>query len=293
MICSACPRMCFSQRDDYSNLKGFCLSPYLPFIARASLHKWEEPCVSGTNGSGTVFFSGCTLRCVFCQNETISRKPYGKQFDKNGFIELIKKLEDSGAHNINLVNPTHYIPFIAEALSSYKPSVPVVFNSGGYERTESLRTLEGLIDVYLPDLKYVDPGISKKYSGVDNYFEFASKAVLEMHRQVGLPEFDGNGLIRKGLIIRHLVIPGNIADSFRVIDFVADNLPKETCMSLMSQYTPMSKNEKMPELNRRLTTFEYEKVISHFKDRGLENAYIQQINSAKKQYIPDFSDFGI
>ena len=267
--------------------------PYEPFIARAALHKWEEPCISGVNGSGTVFFSGCSLRCVFCQNEQISRNPFGRQVDKKGFIDIMKRLEDMGAHNINLVNPTHFIPFLKDALEEYKPSVPVVYNSGGYERNESLKTLEGLIDVYLPDLKYVSPVLSKKYSNAENYFEFASEAILEMHRQTGECVFDDDGIIKSGLIIRHLVLPGNISDSFRVIDFVADNLPKETCMSLMSQYTPMKKYDKMPELNRRLTTFEYEKVLDYFRRRGLENAYIQQINSARKQYIPDFSDFGI
>ena len=293
MICNVCPRMCSVERTNSLPASGFCRMPYEPFIARAALHKWEEPCISGINGSGTIFFSGCSLRCVFCQNEQISRNPFGKQVDKAGFIDIIKRLEEMGAHNINLVNPTHFIPFIKEVLTEYKPSVPVVYNSGGYERVESLKSLEGLIDVYLPDIKYVSPVISKKYSSAENYFEFASKAILEMHSQVGECEFDDDGIIRKGLIIRHLVLPSNIADSFRVIDFVADNLPKETCMSLMSQYTPMRKYENMPELNRRLTTFEYEKVLDHFRQRGLENAYIQQINSAKKQYIPDFSDFGI
>lgn len=267
--------------------------PLNPYIARASLHRWEEPCISGTNGSGAIFFSGCALCCVFCQNELISRKPYGKQVDKTGFIDIMKRLEDMGAHNINLVNPTHFIPFIADALLTYKPSVPVVYNTGGYEKRESIEMLKGLVDVYLPDLKYVSGSISKKYSGVSDYFDYASEAVLEMNSQVGECVFDENGIIRKGLIIRHLVLPGNIIDSFKVIDFVADNLPKSTCMSLMSQYTPMRKFENMPELNRRLTTFEYEKVLDYFRKRGLENAYIQQVDSAKKQYIPDFSDFGI
>lgn len=293
MICNVCPRMCSVERTNTLPANGFCKMPYEPFVARASLHKWEEPCISGINGSGTIFFSGCSLRCVFCQNEQISRNPFGRKVDKKGFIDIVKTLEEMGAHNINLVNPTHFIPFIKEALTEYKPFVPVVYNSGGYERTQSLKTLDGLIDVYLPDLKYVSPVLSKKYSHAENYFEFAQEAILEMHRQVGECEFDENGIIKKGLIIRHLVLPGNITDSFKVIDFVADNLPKETCMSLMSQYTPMKKYENMPELNRRLTTFEYEKVLDYFRKRGLENAYIQQVDSAKKQYIPDFSDFGI
>ncbi|MCR4564018.1 MAG: radical SAM protein [Clostridiales bacterium] len=293
MICNSCPRMCSVERNNTLPAKGFCKMPYEPFIARAALHKWEEPCISGINGSGTIFFSGCSLRCAFCQNEQISRKPFGRQVDKNGFIDIMKRLEEMGAHNINLVNPTHFVPFIKEALEKYKPSVPVVYNTGGYERAESIKTLDGLIDIYLPDLKYVSPAVSKRYSSAENYFEFASKAILEMHSQVGECVFDGDGILQKGLIIRHLVLPGNIADSFRVIDFVADSLPKETCMSLMSQYTPMRKYENMPELNRRLTTFEYEKVLDYFRERGLENAYIQQISAAKKQYIPDFSDFGI
>ena len=293
MICNSCPRMCSAERNNSLPAKGFCKMPYEPFIARAALHRWEEPCISGVNGSGTIFFSGCSLRCVFCQNEQISRSPFGRQFDKNGFILLMKQLEEMGAHNINLVNPTHFVPFIREALSDYKPSVPVIYNSGGYDLAQSIKSLSGLIDVYLPDLKYVSPVLSKKYSGAENYFEFASRAVIEMQSQAGECEFDDDGIIRKGLIIRHLVIPSNISDSFRVIDFVADNLPKNTCMSIMSQYTPMGRYDNMPELNRRLTTFEYEKVLDHFRERGLENAYIQQVDSAKKQYIPDFSDFGI
>jgi putative pyruvate formate lyase activating enzyme len=293
MICNVCPRSCNVERNETLPAKGFCRQSYSPFIARAALHGWEEPCISGYQGSGTIFFSGCSLRCVFCQNEQISRNPFGKKVDVDGFIELMKELENMGAHNINLVNPTHFVPFIRDVLTKYKPSVPVVYNTGGYDKVESLESLEGLIDIYLPDLKYVDRSVSKKYSGVENYFEYASAAVLEMHRQAGECVFNDEGILQKGILIRHLVLPNNTEDSFRVIDFVADNLPDTTCMSIMSQYTPMKKLERCPELNRKLTTYEYEKVLEHFRKRGLINAYIQKINSATKDYIPDFSDFGI
>ena len=293
MICNACPRSCNVERTEQLPAKGFCRMPYSPFIARAALHRWEEPCISGYRGSGTVFFSGCSLRCVFCQNEQISRNPFGKHTDKETFIEYIKQLEEMGAHNINLVNPTHFVPFIKEALTAYKPSIPVVYNTGGYDKVESLRELEGLIDIYLPDIKYVDPAVSKKYSGVENYFEYASKAVLEMYRQVGDCVFDDEGILQKGILIRHLVLPLNTEQSFKVIDFVAENFPDDVCMSLMSQYTPMKKYTQYKELNRRLTTYEYEKVLDYFRKKGLHNAYIQQINSADKGYIPDFCNFGI
>lgn len=293
MICNACPRKCNAIREYDKASNGFCKMPYNPAIARAALHFWEEPCISGKNGSGTIFFSGCSLRCMFCQNEEISRSEKGNRLDVDGFIDLMKRLEDKGANNINLVNPTHFAPFIRSALEKYKPKIPVVYNTGGYDTVSSIKSLNGIIDVYLPDLKYFDSEVSKKYSSAPDYFENASQAILEMYHQTGECVFNTDGIIKSGVIIRHLILPGNIEQSYKVLDWIAQNLPKTTYISLMSQYTPMTKYEKHPELNRRLTTFEYQKVLKYFERLGFENGYMQQINSAEKQYIPDFSDFGI
>ena len=293
MICNVCPRKCNVERKINMLSNGFCKMPYNPFIARAALHFWEEPCISGKNGSGTIFFSGCSLRCVFCQNAEISRNKFGRQVNKDEFIEIVKKLEEKGANNINLVNPTHFTPFIKECLEEYKPKIPVVYNTGGYDLVSSVKELDGLIDVYLPDLKYITPEISKKYSAAENYFEYASKALAEMYRQTGKCAFDENGIIKSGMIIRHLVLPANIEESYKVIDWISKSFPNDVYVSLMSQYTPMGKNERYPELNRRLTSFEYNKVLAYFEKSGLQNGYKQQINSAEKQFIPDFSDFGI
>lgn len=290
-ICNACPRKCNVERNIGEFSRGFCKMPYNAVLARASLHLWEEPVISGKRGSGAIFFSGCNLRCVFCQNYEISHENFGKQVSKSEFIDIVKNLENQGAHTINLVNPTHFVPFIKEVFSEYKPSVPVVYNTGGYDDVESIRSLQGLIDVYLPDLKYFDSDVSKKYSNAENYFEKASKAVLEMQRQVGKSVIK-DGIMQKGMIIRHLVLPKNTDQSIKILRWIKDNLPIDTYISLMSQYVPYVKTE-YKELNRRIVTAEYQKVIDEFEHLGFENGFMQERSSAQTDFIPKFDLSGI
>ena len=290
-ICNACPRKCNVERNIGEFSRGFCKMPYNAVLARASLHLWEEPVISGKRGSGAIFFSGCNLRCVFCQNYEISHENFGKQVSKSEFIDIVKNLENQGAHTINLVNPTHFVPFIKEVFSEYKPSVPVVYNTGGYDDVESIRSLQGLIDVYLPDLKYFDSDVSKKYSNAENYFEKASKAVLEMQRQVGKSVIK-DGIMQKGMIIRHLVLPKNTDQSIKILRWIKYNLPIDTYISLMSQYVPYVKTE-YKELNRRIVTAEYQKVIDEFERLGFENGFMQERSSAQTDFIPKFDLSGI
>ena len=290
-ICNACPRKCNVERNIGEFSRGFCKMPYNAVLARASLHLWEEPVISGERGSGAIFFSGCNLRCVFCQNFEISHENFGKQVSKSEFIDIVKRLENQGAHTINLVNPTHFVPFIKEVLSEYKPSVPVVYNTGGYDDVESIRSLQGFIDVYLPDLKYFDSDVSKKYSNAENYFEKASKAVLEMQRQVGKSVIK-DGIMQKGMIIRHLVLPKNTDQSIKILRWIKDNLPIDTYISLMSQYVPYVKTE-YKELNRRIVTAEYQKVIDEFERLGFENGFMQERSSAQTDFIPKFDLSGV
>lgn len=290
-ICNACPRKCNVERNIGEFSRGFCKMPYNAVLARASLHLWEEPVISGERGSGAIFFSGCNLRCVFCQNYEISHENFGKQVSKSEFIDIVKNLENQGAHTINLVNPTHFVPFIKEVFSEYKPSVPVVYNTGGYDDVDSIRSLQGLIDVYLPDLKYFDSDVSKKYSNAENYFEKASKAVLEMQRQVGKSVIK-DGIMQKGIIIRHLVLPKNTDQSIKILRWIKDNLPIDTYISLMSQYVPYVKTE-YKELNRRIVTAEYQKVIAEFERLGFENGFMQERSSAQTDFIPKFDLSGI
>lgn len=289
-ICNSCPRKCNIDREEKT---GVCGAPSEYKVARAALHFWEEPCISGERGSGTVFFSGCSLKCVFCQNFEISRNAYGKVINEDRLIEIFKELEEQGAHNINLVNPTHYSRQLAETLRKYKPLVPTVWNTGGYDSVESLKMLDGLVDVYLADIKYVSSAVSKKYSGAEDYFRVASEAVLEMQRQVGENVFDANGMMQKGLIIRHLVLPGNISQAMRVMDWVKENLPKETVLSLMSQYTPCGKASDYPTINRKLSRREYDMVLDYAEKLGFENAFIQESGSSSEEFIPDFDLTGI
>lgn len=290
-ICNACPRKCNVERNTGEFSRGFCKMPYNAVLARASLHLWEEPVISGERGSGAIFFSGCNLRCVFCQNFEISHENFGKQVSKSEFIDIVKRLENQGAHTINLVNPTHFVPFIKDVFNEYKPSVPVVYNTGGYDDVESIRSLDGLIDVYLPDLKYFDSDVSKKYSNAENYFEKASKAVLEMQRQVGKSVIK-DGIMQKGLIIRHLVLPKNTDQSIKILRWIKDNLPIDTYISLMSQYVPYVKTE-YKELNRRIVTAEYQKVIDEFERLGFENGFMQERSSAQTDFIPKFDLSGV
>mgnify|MGYP000111710073 CR=1 FL=1 len=291
MTCNICPRNCSAKR---SKNPGFCCMGEMPVVSKAYLHMWEEPCISGVNGSGTVFFSGCNLKCVFCQNYKISQENFGIEITTDKLAQIFINLQQKGAHNINLVNPTHFVKQIREALQKAEGlKIPVVYNSNGYEKAETLRTMEGMINVYLPDLKYYNPEVSRKYSGASDYFEVATAAISEMYRQVGGVVFDENGLIKKGMIIRHLILPGMAKQSIKILDWIKANLPGDILISLMSQYTPYYKAEKHPEINRRITRYEYDMVVNHCIKIGLDNGYIQERDSAEEEYIPDFNLEGV
>ncbi len=284
--CTLCPRNCNAARNAESG-NGFCKMGYLPKIARVAPHMWEEPCISGKKGSGTIFFSGCVLSCVFCQNSKISSGGCGKTVTVSELIEHIKRLEDMGVHNINLVSPTPYIESIIEALSEYRPSVPVVYNTGGYEKAETLKRLEGLIDIYLPDLKYIRSELSLKYSGAGNYFEYASKAIGEMVRQTGKLVFDNNGMMLKGTVVRHLILPANTRNSVEVIRYLDKTFGDKVLISLMGQYIPVSGAGNYPEINRCITAREYNKVLDVLGNTSLDG-FAQELDSASRDYIPDF-----
>ncbi len=295
MNCELCPRRCGVDR---SKSVGYCGMGEKLVAARAMLHFWEEPCISGERGSGAVFFSGCVLGCVYCQNYEISAKRKGREITEERLSEIFLELQGQGALNINLVNPTHFVPRIKRALIAAKGrglSVPVVYNSGGYERVETLRTLEGLIDVYLPDVKYYDNELARKLSNAPDYFETAMTAVAEMLRQTGKPRFDEGGMLLRGTIVRHLVIPDCRKDSVEVIRRVGERFGGEILFSLMSQYTPFGRVLTDPALsryNRRLTTFEYRKALDAVYAAGLEG-YMQERSSAKEEYTPEFDLSGI
>lgn len=274
---------------------GFCGVPAGNVrLARAALHLWEEPCISGTRGSGAVFFSGCVLRCVFCQNHEISAGGKGRDVSVRRLGEIFLDLQRQGAHNINLVNPTHYVPEIIRALDTVKDRllIPVVYNSGGYERVETLRALEGYVDIYLPDIKYYSDRLARELSDAPGYFETAMAAAAEMLRQTGKPQFAGDGLLQRGMIIRHLVLPYHYHDSVEVIRRVGIRFGKDVLFSLMSQYTPFYKAKEIPGLNRRITTFEYRKALDAVYEAGLEG-FMQERSSAKEEYTPDFDLTGI
>lgn len=265
-----------------------------PRVARAALHFWEEPCISGTRGSGTVFFSGCSLRCAFCQNEEISANGYGREITPEELAGIYQDLEAQGAHNINLVNPTHFVPAILESFQYYRPKVPVVYNSSGYEKVETLKLLEGEIDVYLPDLKYFDSEKARRYSGAPDYFQAASKAVCEMARQTGKPEFDEDGMLVKGTVVRHLVLPLATQNAIEILRFLKETLDKQVLVSLMGQYVPYGRARRgeFPELNRRITKREYEKVQEELFRLDLDG-FVQELSSAKKDFIPSFDLTGV
>ena len=288
-ICNLCPRACGVDRE--SRL-GFCASPEDAAVSRVSLHMWEEPPISGERGSGTIFFSGCNLRCVFCQNKAISRGAAdAKIYGADALSELFLSVECMGAHNINLVTPTHFVPTVSKALEKVKSklSIPVVYNSSGYELASSLRMLDGLVDVYLPDLKYASGELAAKYSSAPDYPEIAKAALREMYRQTGAVSFDEAGMITRGVIVRHLVLPSHRKDSIAVLETLAELLPiKDIRLSLMSQYTPEFATDcEFRELHRRVTTFEYNSVLDHALSLGFEG-YFQHRSSASASYTPDF-----
>lgn len=291
--CTLCPRMCHVDRTRQT---GFCGCTDAITAARAALHFWEEPCISGTGGSGTVFFSGCTLKCCFCQNYQISQEGIGKTISTEELARIFLDLQDQGAENISLVTADQYLPSVLAALNQVKDQlqVPVVYNCSGYERLETLRLLSGSVDIYLPDLKYFDSGIAQTYSRAGNYFSYASKAIPEMIRQTGAPRFNQQRVLEKGVIVRHMVLPGQRNDSIRLLHWMADHLEKGSfLLSLMSQYTPFYHASDYPEINRRITTYEYEKVLDEAVRLGLTDGYMQEKSSAKEEYTPAFDLEGI
>ena len=290
MICNICPRKCGVDR---SHEKGLCGVPDEFFLARASKHFWEEPPISGTEGSGTVFFSGCNLGCVFCQNYEISHRCKGKQVSDERLCEIFDSLIASGVHNINLVNPTHYALRLKKVLENYKSRVPVVYNSSGYERVSTLKALEGLIDIYLPDLKYIREDRAEKYSSAPDYFLYASRALVEMKRQCPENLYDNEGIMQKGLIVRHLILPQNTNQSIDILSWIKNNLGEDTSVSLMSQYTPYGEAERYKELLRKITPREYEKVILAAENMGFKNIFLQEYESSDEKFIPDFDFTGI
>ena len=280
---------------DRKNQTGFCGAGENIRVARASLHMWEEPCISGKNGSGTIFFSGCSLKCCFCQNYKISAQNFGLDISVEQLCNIMLDLQSQGAHNINLVTPTHYADKIADALVKVKDKlkIPVVYNSSGYENIDTFDMLDGLIDIYMPDFKYFSKELSKKYSGAQNYFEKASNAILYMYKQVGDIEFDDEKMMKKGMIIRHMLLPGAYKDSLKILDWIADNFDKDKIMiSLMCQYIPSYKSSEFGEINRRVTSFEYDKIVERALLLGLDGC-MQERSSASKIYVPEFDLRGI
>ncbi len=291
--CHLCPRMCGTDRRTEI---GYCGCGSSVKVARAALHLWEEPCISGSRGSGTVFFSGCPLGCVYCQNHEISRGGKGKEISTERLAEIFIELQAQGANNINLVTATPYVPYVIQALRAARPAlhIPVVYNCGGYERVETIRALAGYADVYLPDIKYKSATLAERYSNAPDYFDAASAAVAEMIAQTGGPEFDDEGLMRRGVIIRHLVLPGAKNDSIEILRWMNDHMPKgKYKLSLMSQYTPPPDLAEYPEINRGVTSLEYDAVVREAVRLGLTDGYMQQRSSASAAFIPPFDGTGV
>lgn len=288
MKCNICPRKCNAQRE---SAQGFCRAPERFKLARAALHFWEEPCINGKNGSGAVFFSGCNLKCVYCQNYEISIGDKGTQISDERLIEIFEELIDEGAQNINLVNPTHYATRLAEVLSKWKCPVPIVYNSSGYESVETLRLFEGIVDIYLPDFKYIRSEKAQRYSGAKDYPQVVKEALFEMRRQQPEDIFE-NGIMKRGMIIRHLILPQNTNSSLEIIDYIKENF-ESTYLSLMAQYVPCGNLKDFPELQRKITKREYEKVVDYACQKGLQRVFVQELGSADKMYIPPFDLNGV
>ena len=291
MKCNLCPRRCNSLRTENESLKSFCKMPLLPKVARASLHFWEEPVISGENGSGTVFFSGCNLKCIYCQNFDVSRGKTGKVVTVERLAEIFKELEKAGANNINLVTPTHYVLAIKQALDIYKPNIPIIYNSSGYESVETLKLLEGYVDVFLMDFKYVSSQKSFEYSSASDYPEIVKSAILECYRQQ--PEcFVKDGIMQKGVIVRHLVLPQSTKDAIAVFDWVRENTTN-VYFSIMSQYLPYGEAVNHKILGRKITAREYEKVLDYICSTDFKNVFIQDRKSSCEDYIPPFDLQGV
>ena len=292
--CTLCPRHCHVNR--LLGQAGYCGQTTLK-AARASLHMWEEPCISGTAGSGTVFFSGCNLRCIFCQNYHIALGEAGREISTKHLAEIFLSLQAQGANNINLVTPTHFVPQILLALQSAKEhglTIPIVYNSSGYESTETLRLLEGYVDIYLPDFKYMDPALSLKYSHAQDYFTKAKESLAEMVRQTGSPVFDpATGLMKRGVIVRHLLLPGQTKDSKKILRYLHTTYGNQIFISIMNQYTPLPQVKELPELNRRVSPAEYERVLDFALRIGIENGFFQEGETASDSFIPEFDERGL
>lgn len=287
--CNLCPHMCLVDRENKK--RGFCKSGENVKIALSSKFFYEEPCISGTKGSGAVFFSNCNLRCVYCQNYKISKEGKGKEISIKELADIFLNLQEEDACNINLVTPTIYALHIKEALILAKKNglnIPVIYNSSGYENVDTIKELDGLIDVYLPDFKYCSNELGLKYSGVNKYFDFASSAILEMYRQVGHPIFDNNGIIKKGLIIRNLILPNNTKNTKNVLEWIVENIGKEAYVSIMAQYFPTNEAQNINELNRKITKKEYHIIEKYMYDLGLENGYFQSLGKNEEKYVPNF-----
>ena len=292
--CELCPHRC--KVDRTNNQIGRCKSKSTVKVAKASVHNFEEPCISKINGSGTVFFSNCNLNCVFCQNYEISQLGLGKEITIEELADIFLKLQSNGVNNINLVTPTSYVIQIIEALKIAKNNgltIPIIYNTNSFENIESLNLLEGLIDIYLPDLKYAENDLGLKYSGVNNYFEITTKAIKEMHRQVGKLECDSQGIAKKGIIIRHLVMPNHIENSKKVLKWIKDNLPEDIYISVMNQYFPTYKAEKIEDINRKLTKREIKKIEDYLYSLNLQNGYIQDMEKDETRYVPNWKDVTI
>ena len=290
MICNVCPRMCGAERDEYYG-SGVCGMGLNPVVARAAPHMWEEPVISGSKGSGTIFFSGCNLHCSYCQNYKISGGSGGEPLSAEQLRKLYFKLIALGVHNINLVTPTHFTDVIIRSLYGGLP-VPVIWNCGGYERVETLRRLEGLVDIYMPDWKYSDPELAARYSSAPDYPEVVEAAVREMYRQTGPFRMGEDGLLKGGTIIRHLILPGCLDNSFGVIDRVSELFsPGQVLFSLMSQFTPVE--NVPPELNRAITHYEHNAANEHMADSGIEDGFCQELGSASESFIPEFDGTGL
>lgn len=291
--CKICPRNC---RQDRRNSTGFCGVNDQLKVARAALHFWEEPCISGEEGSGAVFFSGCNLRCVYCQNYSIARAANGKEISSQRLFEIFFELQNQKANNINLVTPTHYIPQIIPVLKKAKEQglrIPIVYNCGGYESIEYLKQLEGLVDIYLPDFKYMDSQRAKRYSHAEDYPQIAKSALAEMVRQCPNTEFDERGIMRKGVIVRHLLLPGGIKDSKAVVQYLYETYKDQIYISLMNQYTPLKHVENYPEINRKVKKPEYERLIDFAIQLGVEKGFIQEEGTASESFIPEFTNEGV
>ena len=295
--CNACPRQCNVIRPmtaaDCTALPGYCHSPLQPVVARAALHQWEEPCISGSQGSGTVFFTSCNLQCCFCQNSIISKDRQGKQITVERLRQIYGELISRGAHNINLVTPTPFTQAILDSLEEPLP-VPVVYNCGGYESPATIDKLAGKVQIYLPDLKYMDPVLAKKYSAAPDYPEVATAAIRHMYDQVGPYEMDDNGLLQRGVVIRHLILPNCLDNTKAVIDWVAHNFAEgEVLFSLMRQYVPCGTAAAHPEINRPLTDEEYDEAEQYLFESGIEDGFVQEKDSADTCYIPEFNGEGV